>query len=95
MGMLGMVGPGYRESIKAAATLDDVRAAAHRFDAEDLAQSHPIGPSYAVSKAALIRCAGWAFESEQAHTVGRHLHVAAMLAAASHGSDTTHATWRA
>ncbi|KIZ00998.1 Short-chain dehydrogenase/reductase 2 [Monoraphidium neglectum] len=54
MGMLGMVGPGYRESIKAAATLDDVRAAAHRFDAEDLAQSHPIGPSYAVSKAALI-----------------------------------------
>ncbi|KIZ07188.1 hypothetical protein MNEG_0762 [Monoraphidium neglectum] len=55
MGMLGMIGPAYAASIKGAATLDDVRAAAHRFDSDDLSKGNPIAPSYSVSKAALIR----------------------------------------
>jgi hypothetical protein len=53
------VGPGYGERIKAAATLDEVRAAAHRFDPDHLAQGPATGQSYAVSKAALIRCGCW------------------------------------
>ncbi|KIZ00999.1 hypothetical protein MNEG_6964 [Monoraphidium neglectum] len=75
-GMLSTVGPGYGERIKAAATLDEVRAAAHRFDPDHLAQGPATGQSYAVSKAALIRATQLMAESP--HFKARDISVVAV-----------------
>jgi hypothetical protein len=56
LGQLGALSPDYADPIRAAVTLDEVKAAARRFDpGSPLLKINPLTPSYSVSKAALIR----------------------------------------
>jgi NAD(P)-dependent dehydrogenase (short-subunit alcohol dehydrogenase family) len=59
LGKLGMLTPDYAGPISSATTLEELSAAARRFDAASpLAGRGAIAPSYSVSKAALNRRAG-------------------------------------
>lgn len=55
LGALGCLTPDYAEPISSAATLGEVKAAAHRFDPDSPLAKASFAPSYCVSKAALNR----------------------------------------
>jgi NAD(P)-dependent dehydrogenase (short-subunit alcohol dehydrogenase family) len=56
LGKLGLLTPDYAEPIKASATLDELRAAAHKFIPDSPQPQHnKMSPQYSITKAAMIR----------------------------------------